>query len=75
MPYGAEAGHLKQFLARTVPVRGRRPAFCPMGAGGNIRGVKRPGREADHTPPSVCLGQEGRDLQSPYFFMSWCLNN
>jgi hypothetical protein len=28
-------------------------AFCSMGTGGSIPGVKRQGREADHLPPSI----------------------
>jgi len=31
---------------------GMHPAFYPMDTGGSYPGVKRPGREADHSPPS-----------------------
>jgi hypothetical protein len=32
---------------------GAHPASCPMGTGGPFPGVKaRPGRDADHSPPS-----------------------
>jgi hypothetical protein len=31
---------------------GARPASHPMGTRGSFPGVKRPGREADHSPPS-----------------------
>jgi hypothetical protein len=32
---------------------GAHPASCSMGTGGSVRGVKaRPGRDADHSPPS-----------------------
>jgi hypothetical protein len=32
---------------------GAHPASCPMGTGGPFRGLKaRPGRDADHSPPS-----------------------
>jgi hypothetical protein len=32
---------------------GAHPASCPMGTGGPFRGGKaRPGRDADHSPPS-----------------------
>jgi hypothetical protein len=31
---------------------GARPTSCPMGARGSSPGVKRLGREADHSPPS-----------------------
>ena len=33
------------------------PASCTMGTG-SFPGVKRPGRGADHPPPSKCRGQE-----------------
>jgi hypothetical protein len=41
----------------SIPDRGRRfffhPAPCPMGTGGPFPGGKaRPGRDADHSPPS-----------------------
>jgi hypothetical protein len=31
---------------------GAHPASCPMGTRGSFPGVKRPGREADHSQPS-----------------------
>jgi hypothetical protein len=31
---------------------GSRPASCPMGTDGPFPGVRRPEREADHSPPS-----------------------
>jgi hypothetical protein len=31
---------------------GAHPASYPMGTGVSFHGVKRPGREADHLPPS-----------------------
>jgi hypothetical protein len=31
---------------------GAHPASYPMGTGGSFPGVKRPGRRADHSPPS-----------------------
>jgi hypothetical protein len=31
---------------------GVHPTSYPMGTGGSFPGVKRPGREADHSPPS-----------------------
>jgi hypothetical protein len=38
-------------------------------------GVKRPGREADHSPPSSAEVKECMELylHSPYVFMAWCL--
>jgi len=46
-----------------------------MGAGGSFPGVKRPGLEADHSPPS---NAEDKNLWShtsslPYVFMAWYL--
>jgi hypothetical protein len=37
-------------------------------------GVKRPGREADHSPPSSAEVKEGVELylHSQYAFMAWC---
>ena len=45
---------------------GSYPASCTMGTG-SFPGVKRPGRGADHPPPSKCRGQErvGLYLYSP----------
>ena len=37
------------------------PASCTMGTG-SFPGVKRPGRGADHPPPSKCRGQERVEL-------------
>jgi len=41
-----------------------------------ILGVKRPGREADHSPPSSAEGQRMRGAIPPfsqYVIMAWCL--
>ena len=45
---------------------GAHPASCTMGTG-SFLGVKRPGRGADHPPPSKCRGHErvGLYLHSP----------
>ena len=40
---------------------GAHPASCRMG-NGSFPGVKRPGRVADHPPPSKCRGQERVEL-------------
>ena len=40
---------------------GIHPAFCTMGTG-PFPGVKRPGRGADHPPPSKCRGPERVEL-------------
>jgi hypothetical protein len=50
-------------------------ASYPMGSGALSLRVKRPGREADHSPPSSA------DVKNPwsytstsrYVFMAWCL--
>jgi hypothetical protein len=34
------------------PFSGAHPASYPMGTGGSFPGVKRQGREADHSPPA-----------------------
>jgi hypothetical protein len=46
---------------------GTYPASYPMGNGGFLIGVKRPGREADHLPPSSAKVKECVELylQSP----------
>jgi hypothetical protein len=38
-------------------------------------GVKRPGREADHSPPSIDEFKNALSYASspPYVFMTWCL--
>jgi hypothetical protein len=38
------------------------PASYPMGTGGSFPGVKRPGREADHSPPSSAEVKECVEL-------------
>jgi hypothetical protein len=53
----------------------RHPASYPMGARKSFLGVKRPGREADHSPPS---SDEDKNAWSytftlQYVFMAWCL--
>jgi hypothetical protein len=46
---------------------GAHPAPYPMGTGDSFPGVKRPGREADHLPPSSAKAKEYVDpyLHSP----------
>jgi hypothetical protein len=51
------------------------PASYQMGIGVLTQGIKRPEREADHSPPSSA---EVRNVWSctsipQYFFMAWCL--
>jgi hypothetical protein len=54
---------------------GAHPASCPMGTGGSFPGVKRPWREADHSPPSSDEVKNAWTI-SPllqYVFMARCL--
>jgi hypothetical protein len=50
-------------------------ASYPMGTRGSFRGVKRPGREADHSPPSSAEVRNAWSYTSSpqYVFMAWCL--
>jgi hypothetical protein len=47
----------------------------PIGIGGSSLGVKRVGREADHSPPSSSeLKNAWSYIYTPqYAFMTWCL--
>jgi hypothetical protein len=52
------------------------PAPCPMGNGRPfLRGIKRPGRETDHSPPCNTDVKKERRYTStnPYAYMAWCL--
>ena len=55
-----------RFSAPVQTSPGAYPASCTMGTG-SFPGVKRPGRGADHPPPSKCRGHErvGLYLYSP----------
>jgi len=45
-----------------------------MGTRGYLLGVKRPGREADHSPPSSVEVNAWSYTATPkYAFMAWCL--
>jgi len=48
---------------------------CICVAGALTPGVKRPGREADHSPPCSAEVKKERSYTSapPYVFMAWCL--
>jgi hypothetical protein len=52
-----------------------RPASYPMGTRGLSLGVKRPGREFDHSSPSSAEVKNARHCTSTlqYIFMAWCL--
>ncbi len=47
-----------RFSAPVQSGPGAYPASCTMGTGSFLK-VKRPGRGADHPPPSKCRGHEG----------------
>jgi hypothetical protein len=51
------------------------PASYPMGTWALSLGVKRPGREADHSPPSSAEVKNAWSYTSipQYVFMAWCL--
>jgi hypothetical protein len=54
---------------------GAHPASYPMGTRGFFLGVKRSGREADHSPPSSAEVKNAWSYTSfPHcIFMAWCL--
>jgi len=54
---------------------GAYPASYPMGTGALSLGVKRPGREADHSPPSSSEVKNAWNYDSnpQYVFKAWCL--
>jgi hypothetical protein len=60
---------------RVQNVSGAHPASYPMGTGGSFLGVKRPGREADHSPPysAEVKNAWSYTLTPQYVFMAWCL--
>jgi hypothetical protein len=53
----------------------RHPASCPMGTRDSFPGVKRPRRDADHSPPSSAAVKNVWSYTSTpqYVFMAWCL--
>jgi hypothetical protein len=52
---------------------GAHPVSYPMGTGGSFLGVKRPGREADHSPPSSAEVKECMELYlHSHNTPSWC---
>ena len=54
---GIESWWGARFSAPVQTGPGAYPTSCTMGTG-SFPGVKRPGRGADHPPPSKCRGQE-----------------
>jgi hypothetical protein len=65
------------FLFTTVPTTAMEPTQLPVQwvPGALSRGVKRPGREADHSPPSSAeVNNVWSYTSTPqYVFMAWCL--
>jgi hypothetical protein len=51
VPFPAGAGNFSLHY-RVQHGPGAHPVSYPMGTGGSFSGVKRPGLEADHSPPS-----------------------
>ena len=58
---GIESRWRRDFPHPSRPALGAYPASCKM-CTGSFPGVKRPGRGADHPPPSKCQGHEGVEL-------------
>ena len=54
---GIESRWGERFSAPVQTGPGACPSSCTMGTG-SFPGVRRPGRGADHPPPSKCRGQE-----------------
>jgi hypothetical protein len=54
---------------------GAHPASYPMGTGGSFPGVKQPGCEADHSPPSNAEVKNAWSYTSnpQHAFVAWCL--
>ena len=62
---GIESLWAARFSAPVQTFPGVHPASCTMGTG-SFQGVKRPGRGADHPPPSKCRGLKlGRAIPLP----------
>jgi hypothetical protein len=60
---------------RVQNASGAYPVSYPMGTRSSFPGVKRPGREADHSPPSNSEVKNAWSCTSApqYVFMVWCL--
>jgi uncharacterized membrane protein len=56
------------------PCSGVHTASYPMGTSGSFPGVRRPGCEADHSPPSSSRAKSAWSYTSSpqYAFMAWC---
>jgi hypothetical protein len=53
---------------------GAHPASYPMGTEGSFSGIKRPGRETDHSPPSSAEVKNtwSYTFTLSYVFTAWC---
>jgi hypothetical protein len=64
------------FLHKDQAGSGAHPASYTMGTEAVPPGVKRQGREADHSPPSSAQVKNGGAIPPlPLAFMAWCLIN
>jgi hypothetical protein len=69
---GSIPGRGKVFLFSVVSIQAMGPTHTPMSIGARFPEVKRPGREADSSPPSSALVKTG-GIMIPLFHMpSWC---
>jgi hypothetical protein len=70
----AEAGNFS-LHHRVQNSSGDHSASCPMGTRGSFPRGKRPGREAEHSPPSSAEVKNAWSYTSTpqYVFMAWCL--
>jgi hypothetical protein len=59
---GTSFKNLRLFNHRVQNGSGAHPASYPMGTRGSFPGVKRPRREADHSPPSSAEVKEWMEL-------------
>jgi hypothetical protein len=65
-------GRGKNFLHVVETGSGAHPASNPMGTGGSFPGVKRQGREADHSPPTSATVNKMCIYTSTPHTPSWC---
>jgi hypothetical protein len=74
---GSFPGRARIFLFRhrVQPGSGAHPASYPAATEGSFPGVKRLGREANHSPPSSTEIKNAWSYTSIplYVFMAWCL--
>jgi hypothetical protein len=71
---GSNPGSAKVFFFFSQTSSGSNPASYPMGSGAISLGVKRPGRESDHSPLSSDEVKNGGAILSlPHVFMAYFL--